>query len=87
MIELLTVVLGPLFFMPIMTGYYAYNHGRSFWRWFLIGCGLPFFSLLVVAGVVHRDQRRQQRAAVLAAVAEVAPAALPPADPVSIFQP
>lgn len=62
MIELLTVTLGPLFFMPIMTGYYAYSHGRPFWRWFLLGCGLPFISLFVVTIVIHRDQRRQREA-------------------------
>lgn len=58
MLELLIILLAPLLFLPTMTGYYAHSHGRSFWRWFLVGCGLPFFSLLVVAGVVHRDQRR-----------------------------
>lgn len=55
--------------MPIMTGYYAYNNGR----WVLIGCGLPFFSLFVVAGVVRRDQRRQRQAGLVAlALAEEA---------------
>lgn len=58
MLEVLTVLLAPLLFLPTLTGYYAYSHGRSFWRWFLIGCGLPFVSLFVVAGVVHRAQRR-----------------------------
>ncbi len=66
MIELLTVTLGPLFFMPIMTGYYAYSHGRAFWRWFFIGCGLPYVSLFVVVWVVRRDQRRQRLAAAAA---------------------
>lgn len=61
MIELLTVILAPLLFMPTMTAYYAYSHGRSFWRWFLIGFGLPYGSLLLVAWVVHRDQRRQRQ--------------------------
>ena len=59
MIEALIVCSLPLTFLPMMTGYYAYNHGRSFWRWFALGLGLPFFSLFVVAAVVHRDQRRQ----------------------------
>jgi hypothetical protein len=62
MLELLTAILGPLLFLPIMTGYYAYSHGRSFWRWFAIGCGLPFFSLIVVAVVVERNHRRQRHA-------------------------
>ena len=58
MIEALIVLSLPLTFMPMMTGYYAHNHGRSFWRWFALGLGLPFFSLFVIAAVVHRDQRR-----------------------------
>lgn len=60
MLELLIILLAPLLFLPTMTGYYAHSHGRSFWRWFLVGCGLPFFSLLLVAAVVHRDQRRRR---------------------------
>lgn len=63
MIELLTAILGPLFFLPLMTRYYAYSHGCPFWRWFLIGCGLPYVSLFVVAWTVRRDQRRQRQAA------------------------
>lgn len=59
MIEALIVLSLPVSFMPIMTGFYAYNHGRSFWRWFAIGLGLPFFSLMLVAVVVHREQCRQ----------------------------
>lgn len=61
MLEALLVLTAPLLFLPTMTGYYAHSHGRSFWHWFLVGCGLPFFSLLVVAAVVHQDQRRQSR--------------------------
>lgn len=44
-----------------LTGYYTHSHGRSFWRWFLLGCGLPFLSLLVVAVVVHQGHRRHHR--------------------------
>lgn len=58
MLEALVVLSAPLLFLPTLTGYYAHRHGRSFWRWFLVGCGLPFISLLVAAVVVHRDQRR-----------------------------
>ena len=61
MLEALIVLAAPLLFLPTMTGYYAYSHGRSFWRWFLVGCGLPFVSLFVVAAVLHQDQRRQRR--------------------------
>lgn len=44
--------------MPLMTGFMAYNHGRSFWRWFGIGCGLPYVSLFVIMFVVHRDKKK-----------------------------
>ncbi|MCI1189258.1 hypothetical protein MON38_17675 [Hymenobacter sp. DH14] len=58
MLEALIVILTPLFFMPLMTAFMAYNHGRSFWRWFGIGCGLPYVSLFVIMFVVHRDKKR-----------------------------
>ncbi|AMR27312.1 hypothetical protein A0257_09535 [Hymenobacter psoromatis] len=72
MLEALLVLTAPLLFLPTLTGYYAYSHGRSFWRWFLVGCGLPFFSLVVVVAVVHRAQRRQSR------LPRPAPPAAPP---------
>ena len=58
MLEALIVVLTPLFFMPLMTAFMAYNHGRSFWRWFGIGCLLPYVSLFVIMFVVYRDRRK-----------------------------
>ena len=58
MIEALSVILTPLFFMPLMTAFMAYNHGRSFWRWFGIGCALPYVSLFVIMFVVHRNRKR-----------------------------
>lgn len=59
MIEALIVILTPLFFMPLMTAFMASSHGRSFWRWFGVGCALPYVSLFVVMFVVHRDQKKQ----------------------------
>ena len=58
MLEALVAILTPLFFMPLMTAFMAYNHGRSFWRWFGIGCALPYVSLFVIMFVVHRDRNR-----------------------------
>ncbi len=58
MIEVLTAVLGPLFFMPLMTAFMAYSHERSFWRWFGVGCALPYFSLFAIMFVVYRDKKR-----------------------------
>ncbi|MGY2134273.1 hypothetical protein ACW9KT_18720 [Hymenobacter sp. HD11105] len=56
--EVLIALLSPILFMPTITGYMATSHGRSFWRWFGIGCVLPYFSLLLITCVVYRDQRR-----------------------------
>ena len=64
MIEALIVMLMPLSFMPIMTAFRAYGHGRSFWRWFGVGCALPYVSLFVVMFVVHRDEKRPALAGV-----------------------
>ncbi|GAA3964697.1 hypothetical protein [Hymenobacter antarcticus] len=58
MIEALLVILTPLFFMPLMTAFMASSHGRSFWRWFGIGCALPYLSLFVVMFVVHHDKKK-----------------------------
>ena len=57
MIEVLIAILTPLFFMPLMTAFMAYNHGRAFWRWFGLGCVLPYVSLFVIMFVVHRDRK------------------------------
>ncbi|GAB3297880.1 hypothetical protein [Hymenobacter tenuis] len=56
--EILIGLLSPVLFMPTITGYMATSHGRSFWRWFGIGCVLPYFSLPLITFVVYRDQRR-----------------------------
>lgn len=56
--EVIIGLLWPLWLMPIITGYMATSHGRSFWRWFGIGFALPYLSLLLISYVVYRDQRR-----------------------------
>ncbi|MFT6962000.1 MAG: hypothetical protein ACJAWV_001724 [Flammeovirgaceae bacterium] len=40
-----------LFFLsiPVISGYYAYTHGRSFWLWFVIGTFLPVVSYFILA--------------------------------------
>lgn len=35
--------------IPVISGYYAYTHGRSFWLWFTIGVFLPVISYFVLA--------------------------------------
>ena len=60
--EFVIVLLTPILFMPMMTGYMAYGNGRSFWRWFGIGFALPYVSLLLISYVVYRDQRKSRAA-------------------------
>lgn len=51
-----------LVFAPI-TGYIAYNYGRSFWRWFGLGLLLPFVSVFIALGMAMRDKYREEKAA------------------------
>jgi hypothetical protein len=60
--EFIIVLLIPILFMPMITGYMAYGNGRSFWRWFGLGFALPYFSLLLITYVVYRDQRKSRTA-------------------------
>ena len=55
MLEALVVILTPLFFMLLMTAFMVY--GRPFWRWFGIGCVLPYVSLFVVMFVGYHDKK------------------------------
>jgi energy-coupling factor transporter transmembrane protein EcfT len=50
-----------LVFAPI-TGYIAYNYGRSFWRWFAFGLLLPFFSVFVALFMAMRDRWAEDKA-------------------------
>ncbi|WP_375418944.1 hypothetical protein [uncultured Hymenobacter sp.] len=43
-------------FIPIMTGYCAYSHGRSFWLWFVLGFVLPFASFMLLFALIAREQ-------------------------------
>ena len=52
MVEVLMVVLTPLFFVLLATAFMAASHGRPFWRWF--GWRMPYLSLFVV----HHDKTR-----------------------------
>jgi len=58
MLEALVVILTPLFFMPLMTAFMVYSYGRPFWRWFGIGCVLPYVSLFVVMFVGYHDKKK-----------------------------
>ena len=51
-----------LVFAPI-TGYIAYNYGRSFWRWFGLGLLLPFVSVFIALFMAMRDRAAEDQAA------------------------
>ncbi|GAC1380839.1 MAG: hypothetical protein NVS3B25_27120 [Hymenobacter sp.] len=59
---LLIFAVSLLVFAPI-TGYIAYNYGRSFWRWFGFGLLVPFFSVFVALFVAMRTRRAEEKAA------------------------
>ncbi|MCC2546356.1 hypothetical protein LJY25_07860 [Hymenobacter sp. BT175] len=42
--------------LPLVTGYCAYSHGRSFWLWFALGCVLPIGSFFVLFALLYREQ-------------------------------
>ena len=51
-----------LVFAPI-TGYIAYNYGRSFWRWFGLGLLLPFVSVFIALFMAMRERMAEEQAA------------------------
>ena len=51
-----------LVFAPI-TGYIAYNYGRSFWRWFGLGLLLPFVSVFIALFMAMRQRSAEDQAA------------------------
>ena len=50
-----------LVFAPI-TGYIAYNYGRSFWRWFGLGLLLPFVSVFIALFMAMRVKYAEEKA-------------------------
>ena len=59
---LLIFAVSLLVFAPI-TGYIAYNYGRSFWLWFGLGLVVPFVSVFIILFVAMREQLAEEKAA------------------------
>ena len=55
-IDMILAVAAAISFVPILTGYCAASHGRSFWLWFALGWALPFVSFLILFAVIAREQ-------------------------------
>lgn len=58
---LLIFAVSLLVFAPI-TGYIAYNYGRSFWRWFALGLVVPFFSVFIALFMAMRERKTEDDA-------------------------
>ena len=61
-IDMIFVMVVAVSFIPILTGYCAHSHGRSFWLWFALGWGLPiisFFLLLALVAQAELDPGRR----------------------------
>ena len=58
--DLLAGLLGLIFLVPLVTAHSAKQYGRSFWGWFLIGCFLPVFSLLLLAALPDLTEHKKE---------------------------
>lgn len=45
-------------FVPMTTAFFARSLGRPFWKWFAIGCVLPFISVIILFFI---DKPRQEQ--------------------------
>lgn len=55
-IDMILAVAVAISFVPIVTGYCAHSHGRSFWLWFALGWVLPFASFMILFAIIAREQ-------------------------------
>lgn len=61
LIDIAFLMLAFLLSIPAITGYFAHCYGKSFWRWFAIGCFFPVISQFVLAWLCHREASKEQR--------------------------
>lgn len=56
-------LLGLVFFLsiPTITAYFAYSYGRSFWRWFAIGCMLPILANFIIVYICRKEAVRAEK--------------------------
>ena len=55
-VDMILAVAVAISFIPILTGYCAYNYGRSFWLWFALGWLLPLASFFLLTALILREQ-------------------------------
>lgn len=53
------ILVGLIFYFafPLLTGYCAQQYGRSFARWFAIGCLLPIISFFILFLIISWDEK------------------------------
>ena len=61
LIDIALLLLAFLLAIPAITGYFAYNHGRSFWLWFTIACCLPVVANFILAFVCREEVLKAQK--------------------------
>ena len=61
LIDIAFLLLAFLLSIPAITGYFAYSYGRSFWRWFAIGCFFPVVAQVVLALLCRKEVLKEQR--------------------------
>ena len=61
LIDVALVLLAFLLSIPAITGYFAHCYGRSFWKWFVIGCFLPVIAQVILAFLCHKAAQREQQ--------------------------
>ncbi len=59
--DLLLAALAVYFTVPLITGYSAYQYGRSFWLWFTLGTFLPILSFLILLLLIVIDEKFTSR--------------------------
>lgn len=61
LIDIALVFLAFLFSIPAVTGYFAYSHGKSFWKWFFIGCMIPIIANFLIAYLCRKEALKAQK--------------------------
>ena len=61
LIDVALLMLAFLLSIPAITGYFAHCYGRSFWRWFAIGCLFPVVAQVILAFLCHREAQLELR--------------------------
>lgn len=59
-VDLLFVVFAFMMVIPLVTGYFAYSYGHSFWLWFVIGCFLPVVANILLLIMIKNYEKKRK---------------------------